>query len=210
MVLSHGMGRTRASMLWLARYLRDRGYRVAPFGYAVRGAKLDAISLKFIEFIQNEVGSTGGTRYHLVGHSLGNIIARNAFRFGYPDGLGRMVMLGPPNAPAKLAAILSRHAMLGPVFRGMTGDSGQKLGDPSFYEQLPVPPLEFGIIAGNSGQRLTFDEPNDGIVAVSSTKLEGMADWIEVPHIHAMIANAAITHRQCAHFIEHGRFDTAG
>ena len=205
-VLAHGMGRTRASMLLLAKYLRGQHYRVELFGYAVRGIELDAITHQFLAFVRASMAHHDRAAYHLIGHSLGNIIARNAFRFGYPAGLGRMVMLGPPNAPAKLAIDLNNHTVLSPLFKSMTGDSGQKLADPAFYATLPVPPVPFGIIAGTSGQRLTFDEPNDSIVTVSSTKLEGMADWLEVPNIHGMIANAAVTHRQCVHFIEHGCF----
>jgi alpha-beta hydrolase superfamily lysophospholipase len=32
-VLAHGLGRTPASMWWLARSLRARGYRVLNWGY---------------------------------------------------------------------------------------------------------------------------------------------------------------------------------
>ena len=42
-----------------------------------------------------------------------------------------------------------------------TGDSGQKLSEEEFYRNLPVPTVPFGVIAGDKGQRLTFNEPND-------------------------------------------------
>lgn len=197
--LLHGMGRSRVSLLWLRHHLLSQGYDVHLFGYSTARQSLDEISRAFLAFVQQRAP---GRSYHLIGHSLGNIIARNAFRFGYPDGLGRMVMLAPPNRPAKLAGEL-RH---NPLFRRLTGDCGRKLGDPTFYAELPVPPVPFGVIAGGRGQRLTFDEPNDGIVAVEATKLSGMADWLLVPNIHSFIMNARVTREQCVHFIEHGRF----
>ncbi len=98
-VLVHGMGRTRASMLVLSKRLKDAGYQTENFPYNQASSSLNEISSRLIEFIrENEKIS----RYHLIGHSLGNVIIRDAFKKGYPPGLGRIVMLGPPNRPAHL------------------------------------------------------------------------------------------------------------
>ncbi len=49
-------------------------------------------------------------------------------------------------------------------------------------------------------------EPNDGLVSVESTKLNGMADWILLHHGHTFIMNCKDTFDHCRHFIEHGSF----
>ncbi|MEO0814050.1 MAG: alpha/beta hydrolase, partial [Myxococcota bacterium] len=139
---------------------------------------------------------------HLIGHSLGNIIIRNSFREDHPGKLGHVVMLAPPNHPAKLAKMLADN----PLYRWRTGDSGQKLGSEEFYSKLPVPDVPFGVIAGNKGQQLTFDEPNDGVVTVANTKLDGMADWIALPKMHTFIMNGDDTLNHVVSFLKRGQF----
>ena len=57
-----------------------------------------------------------------------------------------------------------------------TGASGQILSEGDFFRERSVSGVEFGIIAGNKGQKITFSESNDGLIAVEATKLEGMSD----------------------------------
>ena len=170
-ILLHGQGRARLSMVILSMRFKSAGYKTLNFPYNQTIDSLDEISGQLIEFIRKKVKTTN---YHLIGHSLGNVIIRNAFRKEYPDGLGKIVMLAPPNQPAHLAKRLKKN----PVYRKFTGDSGQKLSEEEFYRDLPVPTVPFGVIAGDKGQSLTFSEPNDAVVTVESTKLEGMADWL--------------------------------
>ena len=198
-VLLHGQGRTRLSMLVLCKRLRSAGYQTLNFPYNQTIHSLDEISGQLVEFIGQKVKTSD---YHLIGHSLGNVIIRNAFRKEYPDGLGKIVMLAPPNQPAHLAKLLKKN----PVYRIFTGDSGQKLSEEDFYSDLPVPTVPFGVIAGDKGQSLTFSEPNDAVVTVESTKLDGMADWILLHHGHTFIMNCKDTFEHCRHFLEEGSF----
>ena len=198
-VLLHGMGRTRFSMYVMGKRFEKKGYRVLYFSYDIRGQRLDEISDGFRRFIEKEVK---GVRYHLVGHSLGNIIVRNAFGEGMPTGLGRFVMLAPPNRVSVLAKRLKSNF----VYRWRTGDCGQQLASKSFYESLPLPDCEYGIIAGDRGQRLTFGEANDCIVAVETTRLVGSADWMVLHHSHTFIMNSRDTFEHSYHFLKHGKF----
>jgi triacylglycerol lipase len=198
-VLLHGQGRTRLSMVVLGKRFRSAGYQTLNFPYNQTIRSLDEISGQLVEFIGQKVKTSD---YHLIGHSLGNIIIRNSFRKDYPAGLGKIVMLAPPNQPAHLAKRLKKN----PIYRLFTGDSGQKLSEEKFYRDLPIPRVPFGVIAGDKGQSLTFSEPNDGVVTVGSTKLEGMADWILLHHGHTFIMNCKDTFEHCVRFIESGRF----
>jgi hypothetical protein len=72
---------------------------------------------------------------------------------------------------------------------------------------LPVPTVEFGIIAGRKGQSISFEEPNDGVVLVESTKLEGMSDWIVLERTHTFIMTAEDTFEYCRRFLETGSFN---
>ena len=198
-ILLHGMGRSWVSMALLALRLRRSGYETHLFGYSPRKESLDELTQRLKALIDNQVKAS---TYNFIGHSLGNIIVRNGFRTGYRSGLKRVVMLSPPNGPAALASAM-RHSR---VYKWMTGDSGQKLGDGSFYEQLPIPTVEFGVVAGDRGHRIGFNEPNDGVVRVENTKLEGMRDWVLVHHTHTFIMMAPDTFTLCLGFLRTGAF----
>ena len=188
-------------MVVLAWRFEQAGYRAHIFSYSQRTANLDGLSESLRVFIEERVDTPS---YHLIGHSLGNIIIRNGFRKPYPPGLGRIVMIAPPNRPAELAQMFENN----PVYQWATGESGQKLADPSFYEELPIPSVEFGVIAGTITYGIGFDGPNDGVVKVENTKLEGMADWIVVEHIHTFIMSAQDTFQYCLSFLETGAFES--
>lgn len=198
-VLLHGMGRTRISLKLLEGRLRAMGYETANFPYGTAGATLEENTAALHEFIEAEVKTE---RYHLLGHSLGNVIIRDGFRRGYRPGLTRVVMLAPPNQRPALAALLRDNF----VFRRITGDSGQRLAEADFFDSLPRPDVEFGVIAGSRGLRIYLDEPNDGIVTTKGTRLEGMADWLVVNRTHTFIMNAPETARLCERFFETGDF----
>jgi hypothetical protein len=198
-VLLHGMSRTRGAMALLAWRFEQAGYATHNFPYNERTSSLDELSDELHSYIHEHVRTP---TYHLIGHSLGNIIIRNGFKKTYREGLKRIVMLAPPNRPARLAQALDDN----PLYQWITGDSGQKLADPAFYEGLPAPSVEFGIIAGNKGQRISFEEPNDGVVQVESTKLQRMSDWIVLGRFHTFIMNAEETFEYSRRFLETGSF----
>ncbi|TPW20474.1 MAG: hypothetical protein FD126_1643 [Elusimicrobia bacterium] len=198
--LVHGMGRTRASMALLQHRLSRAGYRTVNVPYNQTTQTLEEITARLRKTVAAE---SGKGPYHLVGHSLGNVVIRNGFKEGFAPGLGRVVMLAPPNAPARLARKLKDFL----PYRWVTGDSGQRLADPEFYATLPTPSVEFGVLAGDRGQSLTFSEPNDGIVAVSETRLEGMKDFRVLHRSHTFLMNAPEAAAQCLAFLKTGRFD---
>jgi len=198
-VLIHGMGRTQWSMRVLGWRLERVGYRVRYYAYPTPSDSLRSVSQGLVDAIR---ANADGLPYHLVAHSLGNVILRDAFQIGYPEGLSRVVMLAPPNRPAALARRLADN----PLYRRATGEPGQLLADPEFYSSLPVPTVRFGVIAGTRPILPLFNEPNDGIVAVSSTRLEGMADWSTVDQTHTLLMNSDETFRLVRRFLEEDRY----
>ena len=188
--LVHGMGRTPRSFALLAWRLERAGLRTSRFGYRVRDEDLHPIADRFAAFVRERAA---GDRYVIVGHSLGNVIARLASP-RLPAGLASLVMLAPPNRPSRLAALLGEHPVAGDLFRALTGDAGQRLADPDFYASLPVPAVPTLVLAGTSGPRagwLPFGgSASDGIVSVEETYLDG-AEHREVRAIHTLIMNDA-------------------
>ncbi len=189
--LIHGMGRTSVSMGLLARRLRAAGHEVSAFGYFVTRDPVDVIAHKLKLFIGDAEG------YALIGHSLGNVIARLALPL---PGLARMIMLAPPNQPPVMARALEGN----PLFKVLTRDAGKKLLDEQFYARLPVPDVPTLVIAGNRGPRAAWlpfkGEPSDGVVRVEETRLPGVPH-VEVPAIHTFIMNDAEVARLALDFL---------
>jgi len=196
--LLHGMGRTRVSMWWLGRRLKWEGYRVVNFPYNQASETLPEISGR----LRTRIAKEAPARYHFVTHSLGGVIVRDGFREGYPEGLERIVMLAPPNHPPLLAKGLKGN----PLYKLWTGDSGAKMADISFYANLPIPTVSFGVVAGTRGNGLLSKEKNDGVILMKTARLKGMSDFKEVPHSHTFLMNSKDTAKLVFRFLRRGEF----
>src|SRR5262245_44614912 len=186
-ILIHGLGRTPLAMSLLGRRLRKRQYTVRSFGYAAFYQPFDAIVRRFVATIRSEVGPQP---YVIIGHSLGNIIARASLPALADLPPQRLVMLAPPNQPPLLAKAMGPN----PLFRLMSGECGKLLADDAFYARLPVPDIPTTIIAGTAGPRGQLspfgNRPNDCVVAVEETRLGPGCEVCLVPAIHTFIMNS--------------------
>ena len=198
-ILLHGANRTRASMWLLGVRFRQAGYPTLNFPYSNTVSSMDEISANLVTFIKENVATR---RYHLIGHSLGNIIVRHTFITGFPPGLCRIVMLAPPNHPVKLAEMLRDNVF----YRLLAGDGGQKLALEEYFQTLPIPPVQFGVIAGDKSSMLLIEERNDGRVEIRNTILDHMTDFTVVHQTHTFMMNTGETFDLCRRFIETGSF----
>lgn len=197
--LIHGMGRTPASMVPLAWRLSRAGFRPSLFGYRVSRDSLATIADDFASHVdERRIGTD--SPYAIVGHSLGNVIARMATH-ALPPCLARFAMLAPPNR----SPILARLMQVNPAFRALTRDAGSKLASHAFIDSLPRPNVPTAIFAGlTNAPWLPFrGAPSDGIVAVEETCLD------TVPHrvydvSHTFIMNDPDVTAALIDFLEHG------
>lgn len=190
------MGRSPLSFALLRRRLDDMGHITSSFGYSVSQQSLESIAAQWVEHIRREVSPN--ERYAVIGHSLGGIITRLASP-SLPSGLSKFIMLAPPNrSPA--AAQRLRHNRL---FQLLTGDAGQKLGDPSFYSTLPVPDVPTLVFAGTAAAGSLFHregEVGDAVLSADETRLAG-ARHVEVRSIHTFIMNNQDVTREIGEFL---------
>jgi pimeloyl-ACP methyl ester carboxylesterase len=196
--LIHGMGRTRASMAVLARRLVRAGHAPSLFGYSVARDPLDRIATELGQHIGRTLARSGGGRYAVIGHSLGNVVTRLASP-RLASGFSGFVMLAPPNRSPALARAMRKH----PVYRLLTGDAGQRLGEHAFFEALPTVAVPTLVIAGQaSAPWLPFrGAPSDGIVGVAETELQGARHEL-VDAAHTFIMNHPHTLRLLLEFLE--------
>jgi len=216
-ILLHGLGLGSWAMARLESRLRADGFRPANLTYPSRTMPVERLAGEWLPERWNERGATEGARTHFVTHSMGGIVLRTWLRDEMrrnggqpPEGLGRIVMLAPPNQGSEVVDRLRQF----PPFRWFTGVNGQRLGTGADSLPLALGPwpdsVELGVIAGDRSLNPLFSAwlggNDDGKVAVSSTLIDGMADHLVLSHSHTWLQWRADTARAVVCFLHHGRF----
>ena len=185
-LLIHGLSRTPLSLMGLDRHLQHSGWSTEQFGYLACTETFDSIVQRLrgrLQILANQ-GS-----YGIVAHSLGGLLTRVALGLGSIAPPEHFVMLGTPNQPPRLAL----HAWRLPPFRWWTGQCGFNLTDRAFFNSLAPIESTYTIIAGISGPRGVWspfgDELNDGIVALSETRLSAQDPIVQLPVMHSFMMN---------------------
>ena len=187
-VLLHGLARSSLSMELMASGLEQAGYRVANIDYPSRDHEIETLAPMAVEAgIRRCDEDRVSERIHFVGHSLGGILVRYYFADRPFERMGRLVMLGPPN-------------------------QGSSAVDTAGRRPPPRPPSShLGVIAGTRSidpvTSAVLEDPDDGRVSVSDTRLEGMRDFRVIPATHAFMMQKGDVIRMTQNFLEHGSFD---
>ncbi|MEE8524329.1 MAG: alpha/beta hydrolase [Thermoanaerobaculia bacterium] len=193
------MARTPLSMWVMKTRLERAGYPCSLFGYSVALSDLEQITERFVKQVRNTLPPS----YAILGHSLGNVIARLSSP-RLPPGLCRFAMLAPPNRTPVMAHALGDN----PIYRAATRDTGRKLTDEAFFAELPMPEVPALIIAGTRGPRASWlpfrGEPNDAVLKVAETELAGVPK-IEVAGIHSFLMNRRDVFETICDFFDSGK-----
>ena len=210
-ILLHGLARTAFSMQRMQRSLEGNGYHVANVDYPSRDHKIEVLApLAIKDGLQQCGENSGTTAVHFVTHSLGGILVRVYLADNEIANLGRVVMLAPPNQGSKAVDEMERI----PGFDWLNGPAGYQLGKgpESVPLRLGAPEFDFAVIAGNLTidpiTSALLDDPDDGKVSVSDTRLEGMRDFVVVPVSHAMIMQDRDVIRLVMNYLARGSFSS--
>jgi pimeloyl-ACP methyl ester carboxylesterase len=204
-VYVHGLWFSGHEAFMLRRRLeKERGYAWRVFSYASTWLTMDEIADALDVFI----ATVDAPRVHLLGHSLGGIAILRCLERHPQQPPGRVVFMGTPSVASQAATALGHfrfgRALLGPA-------AGKELL--STHQRSWLHERELGIIAGTQPLSLGrlvvhFDEPNDGTVAVSETRLPGAKAHLLVSVSHSgMLLSARVAH-EVGQFLEYGHFGT--
>jgi len=208
-VLIHGLGRTRLSLLGMQIWLRRRGYRVVNFAYPSRSLPVADVVRDWLEPALAVLDVAEGARVHFVTHSLGGIVFRNwAMGRAADFPLGRVVMLAPPNYGSEIMDHIGgqpwARLVLGPAVDELRTEAM------SGADRLGAVPAETAVIMGNRAKirlfRHLLGPESDGIVSVRAGWLPGLAGFLVVPADHTFIMWRPLVLRAVGHFLAHGSF----
>ncbi len=183
-------------------------WRLAREGFAVRAFSYPSVRHGLghnARALGRFVAETGGAKIHLVGHSLGGLVALSMLA-DHPDTrIRRVVVMGTPWAGSHCAAALL-------ACRGLSSIVGRSLRD---WLALPCPALpesiEVGVLAGTRSLGLGrfvpgLPRPNDGVVSVEETRLPEARDFIALPVSHSEMLVSRACAEQVATFLQTGSF----
>jgi len=210
-ILLHGLARTTASMESLEKALNEAGYHVVNLGYPSRKHPIKKLTEIAIPPAINVCQAQLDWRIHFVTHSLGGILVRQYLATHKMPGLGRTVMISPPSQGSEVVDSLKNV----PGFHLINGPAGDQLGTGPDSVPLALGPANFevGIITGTRSINLILSRIipglDDGKVSVERARLEGMTDFVTLPHSHPFIMGKKKAISQTIHFLKQGRFDHA-
>lgn len=204
-ILIHGMWMPGSEMMFVKHHLAvEHGMTSQLFSYpSVRGS-LDENAELLADFI-NDKGDV-----HMVGHSLGGVVALRMLAMAVHENVGRVVCMGSPLSGSRAADHLTQHNW-GHTIVGKTVNQGVVDEAANLWATGVAERHEVGIIAGTLalglGRLVTrFDEASDGTIAVSETRLPGAKDHIELHVSHSGMVVSRAAADQAAAFLKRGEF----
>lgn len=199
---SHGTG-----MYLIKRRLeREFGFRALLFSYRSVHGTLDENAAALASFIRRQ--EIDGV--HIVGHSLGGVLALRMLANDAGALPGRVVCLGSPLTGSRAAKILGAQEWAENIIgrslpAGVIHESANEwAGDVCEQREIGViagtVPLGFGRLFAK------FNEDNDGTVAVSETWIEGAKDRLVLPVSHKGMLVSSDVADQTGLFLKRGEF----
>lgn len=206
-VLLHGVWSHGAGMYVIRRQLeREYGARVLVFNYPSVTGTLDSNARALATFLRQSKAHAA----HIVGHSLGGVVALRMLAT-HPDAPpGRLVCLGSPLTGSRTAEFLNTQQWA-EIILGSTLPDAVLSATANEWGSHVCETRDVGSIAGNVplgvGSVLPgFTGPNDGTVAIAETRLEGAKDHIVMNVSHSgMLVSRKVADQAWA-FLKRGEF----
>ncbi|MGA9341809.1 MAG: alpha/beta fold hydrolase [Rhodanobacteraceae bacterium] len=199
-ILLHGIWMRGITLQPLARRLRADGFSVELFEYESVAGYPD----RTLARLQACMRASTADEVHLVGHSLGGVLALKMIQEADNLPPGRVVCLGSPLRGSSAARGFAHW----PGGRWMLGRSHEMLagGLQTWDGRRSV-----GVIAGRLPLGLGFlfggwAGPGDGTVTVAETELPGISDHRVIAASHTGLLFSSEAAALCSAFLQNGAF----
>ncbi len=193
-VIIHGFGAHRWLMLPLARRMRQAGYETLNWGYHSLFGDIETHATRLRGDLEQLAQRTEVSRLHIVAHSMGALVVRQALLGGRLEKLQRIVLLCPPNRGSHAAT--RWRFMAGRFCRTLVQLSDHPEGFAARLAPTLADRYEVAIIAAQT----------DFVVRLDSTYLPSASQHAIVPGFHSSMLFSSHTADLTQQFIRNGRF----
>jgi pimeloyl-ACP methyl ester carboxylesterase len=206
-ILVHGFWAHGVTMMMMKiRLEKEYGFDVHLFNYPSVKGSLDDNARRLSDYIRDQ----GLDATHIIGHSLGGVIALRMYALDDDAVPGRLVCMGSPLTGSRAADFLSTQNWAERIL-GESLPAGVIHKAANEWASHVCETRDVGSIAGTTsmgvGRLLTsFDGDNDGTVAVAETRLDGAKDHICLPVTHTNMLLSSDVVDQAVAFLKRGEF----
>ncbi len=205
-ILLHGLWMRGFALAMLDRRLIEAGFRVHRFDYlSVAGTQpriLDRLHTQMRELAED------GSRVHLVGHSLGGLLALRACEEASQLPNGRIVCLGSPLLGSAAARRFAEWGRTSEVLLGHNRELLQQ-GFVDWHGERDVGAIAGCLPLGLGAMLGQLHGDHDGTVAVEETRLPGLVDHCVVESNHMGLLFSSHVAQRVGSFLHDGRFAAA-
>ena len=193
-VLIHGLGGSPIVLRPLAYRIRRCGYTTSTFGYSSWRKSIEHHATSFRRHLDRIESDSAIDRFHIVAHSMGSIVTRQALLDSPASKLGRIVMLGAPNQGSPVARLLGNVLPFCKTLRQISNHPS------SFVRNLPEPQsVEIGIVAAR----------HDRVIPENNSHLSTESDHVVLFSGHNGLLVRPAAARQVVSYLNNGHFQTA-
>ena len=199
-ILLHGLWMGPWAMSWLAQRLGDDGFETRSLSLHSMSDSPDA----HVARLAQAVAEVDADRVHLLGHSLGGVIALRYLHQARDKRLCRTLLLGVPALGCQAARQLDQQP-----WGALLGSSRELWFSP--FATAVAARREVGAIAGDHAFGIgplftSLDGPSDGVVTVAETQVAGLSDHILLHVSHSAMLISADVSSQASAFLKNGKF----
>lgn len=201
-IVVHGLWVHGLAMSYLVHRISGCGFAASTWSYPSMRLTL----AENAERLAMHCEGLAAKNLHIVGHSMGGLVALKMLELAPSIRCERLLLLGTPYTGSAAAKRLGE-------FPGGDLLLGRSIAQ---WLREPRPGIRagaVGVIAGTRGLGLgalitpDLPQPNDGVVALEETVLPVEAARIALPVSHSEMLFSAEVARQCCAFLRCGRFD---
>ena len=208
-ILIHGMAQSKNSMKQVAEYLKSQGYIPIVIDYPSRKYPIERLAQEFIakQILELDINCK---KIHIIGYSLGGILARYVIDNFSINNLGYVLLVGSPNRGSEMAHVLGKNIFIKKIFGPAVKDLSPAA---DFWDKIrfDVSKYHVGVIDGDFSMNpisslFVFNGKNDGTVSVESTKLDGMKDFKTLHYSHYFLMRNKEILPYISNFLKTGAF----
>ena len=192
-VFIHGIAAPRFVFLYLKWYLSRRGFSSQIHAYWSSFRTIPIHADQFIETLRKVEANPEIDRFHIVAHSMGGIVTRQALLKYRPQKLDKFLMLATPNQGSAAARVLSSSIFFFSKPLKQLSDA-----EGSYSRELGFPDgVEVGSIYANQ----------DRVVARESCLSFPEVPFLEIASGHTDLLIRPTTARAIVQFLRTGKFE---